>query len=44
MGIEKYKDAFEVRMHPDQLNLPYTWKHSKTHTMCFRCSPSDLKG
>jgi protein gp37 len=39
MGIEKYKDAFEVRMHPDQLNLPYTWKHSK---MVFVNSMSDL--
>lgn len=39
MGVEKYKDAFEVRIHPDQLNLPYTWKQSK---MVFVNSMSDL--
>jgi len=25
MGVEKYKDGFEVRMHPDVLKLPYTY-------------------
>lgn len=39
MGLEKYKDAFEVRTHPDQLKLPYTWKQSK---MVFVNSMSDL--
>jgi protein gp37 len=39
MGIEKYKDAFKVRTHPDQLNVPYTWKTSK---IVFVNSMSDL--
>lgn len=39
MGIEKYKDAFKVRVHPDQLNIPYTWKTSK---IVFVNSMSDL--
>jgi len=39
MGIEKYKDGFKVRTHPDQLNIPYTWKHSK---IVFVNSMSDL--
>lgn len=39
MGIEKYKDAFKVRIHPDQLNIPYTWKSSK---IVFVNSMSDL--
>ncbi len=39
MGLEKYKDAFEVREHPDQLNIPYTWKSPKT---VFVNSMSDL--
>ncbi|GAA4336837.1 phage Gp37/Gp68 family protein [Flaviaesturariibacter amylovorans] len=39
MGVEKYKDAFEVRMHPDALNLPYTWRSPKT---VFVNSMSDL--
>lgn len=39
MGIEKYKDGFKVRMHSDQLNIPYTWKHSK---IVFVNSMSDL--
>lgn len=39
MGVEKYKDAFKVRTHPDQLNIPYTWKSSK---IVFVNSMSDL--
>jgi protein gp37 len=39
MGIEKYKDAFKVRTHPDALNIPYTWKTSK---IVFVNSMSDL--
>lgn len=39
MGIEKYKDNFEVRMHPDALRIPYTWKKSK---VVFVNSMSDL--
>lgn len=29
MGIEKYKYNFKVRIHPDALKIPYTWKKSK---------------
>jgi len=39
MGVEKYKDAFQVRIHPDQLFLPYTWKSPK---IVFVNSMSDL--
>jgi protein gp37 len=39
MGIEKYKDAFKIRVHEDQLSLPYTWKSSK---VVFVNSMSDL--
>lgn len=39
MGIEKYKDAFKVRIHPDQLRIPYTWRRSK---VVFVNSMSDL--
>ncbi len=39
MGVEKYKDAFEVREHPDALTIPYTWKKSK---IVFVNSMSDL--
>ena len=39
MGVEKYKDAFEVRIHPDQLSLPYKWKAPK---IVFVNSMSDL--
>lgn len=39
MGIEKYKDNFEVRIHEDSLRIPYTWKHSK---VVFVNSMSDL--
>jgi protein gp37 len=39
MGVEKYKDAFEVRIHPDQLLLPHKWKTPK---IVFVNSMSDL--
>jgi protein gp37 len=39
MGIDKYKDNFEVRTHLDALNVPYTWKKSK---VVFVNSMSDL--
>jgi protein gp37 len=39
MGVEKYKDAFDVRIHPDALNIPYTWRSPKT---VFVNSMSDL--
>ncbi len=39
MGVEKYKDNFEVRTHDAALNIPYTWKNSK---VVFVNSMSDL--
>jgi len=39
MGIEKYKDGFKVRIHPETLRIPYTWKSSK---VVFVNSMSDL--
>lgn len=39
MGVPKYKDAFKVRTHPDQLSIPYTGKSSK---VVFVNSMSDL--
>lgn len=39
MGIEKYADGFKVRVHPEALNIPYTWKSSK---VVFVNSMSDL--
>lgn len=39
MGVEKYKDNFNVRMHPEALEIPYTWKKSK---LVFVNSMSDL--
>jgi protein gp37 len=39
MGVEKYKDNFEVRTHLSALNEPYTWKKSK---VVFVNSMSDL--
>lgn len=39
MGLDKYRDGFKVRMHPDQLQLPYTWKTPKR---VFVNSMSDL--
>lgn len=39
MGIEKYRDGFEVRTHEDQLGIPYSWKYAK---IVFVNSMSDL--
>ncbi len=39
MGIEKYKDNFEVRTHSESLKIPYTWKNPK---VIFVNSMSDL--
>jgi protein gp37 len=39
MGVEKYKDNFEVKTHESALNIPYTWKNSK---IVFVNSMSDL--
>lgn len=39
MGVEKYKDNFEVRTHESALNIPYSWKSSK---IVFVNSMSDL--
>ena len=39
MGVEKYKDGFELRVHPEALNVPYSWKSPK---IVFVNSMSDL--
>lgn len=39
MGLEKYKDNFEMRIHEEALDTPYTWKASK---VVFVNSMSDL--
>lgn len=39
MGIEKYSKGFELQLHEDALNVPYTWKHQK---VVFVNSMSDL--
>lgn len=39
MGVEKYKDNFEVRTHESALDIPYSWKKSK---IVFVNSMSDL--
>ena len=39
MGIEKYKDGFELRLHEDVLQVPYEWKKPK---IVFVNSMSDL--
>lgn len=39
MGIEKYKNGFEIAIHEDALNVPYSWKGSK---LVFVNSMSDL--
>jgi len=39
MGIEKYKDGFNIRTHADALNIPFTWKKPK---VVFVNSMSDL--
>ncbi len=39
MGLEKYKDGFELSLHPEALNIPYSWKTPK---IVFVNSMSDL--
>ena len=39
MGVEKYKDGFELRIHEEALLVPYSWKHQK---VVFVNSMSDL--
>lgn len=39
MGIEKYKDGFELRLHEDALHIPYSWNKPK---IVFVNSMSDL--
>lgn len=39
MGLEKYRNGFEVTVHPDSLEDPYKWKKSK---VVFVNSMSDL--
>jgi len=39
MGQEKYKNGFELTLHPEVLNEPYTWKKGR---MIFVNSMSDL--
>lgn len=39
MGVEKYKDNFKIKIHPESLNIPYTWKKGK---VVFVNSMSDL--
>ena len=39
MGVEKYKDGFQLRLHEDALLIPYSWKSPK---IVFVNSMSDL--
>jgi protein gp37 len=39
MGVQKYKDGFKIRVHPESLNIPFTWKKPK---VVFVNSMSDL--
>jgi protein gp37 len=39
MKVDKYKDGFKLRVHPEALQIPYTWKSSK---VVFVNSMSDL--
>lgn len=39
MGIEKYKDAFDIKTHKSRLTRPYSWKKSR---IVFVNSMSDL--
>jgi protein gp37 len=39
MGVEKYKDGFELRVHPSALQIPYSWRSPK---VVFVNSMSDL--
>jgi protein gp37 len=39
MGVTKYQNGFRLTLHPETLNIPYTWKKSK---IVFVNSMSDL--
>lgn len=39
MGIEKYRNGFKLTLHPESLNMPYSWPKP---TMAFVDSMSDL--
>lgn len=39
MGVAKYKNGFNITLHPETLNIPYTWKKPK---IVFVNSMSDL--
>src|SRR5690606_18888617 len=39
MGINKYRNGFQITIHPEALNIPFTWKKSR---MVFVNSMSDL--
>ena len=39
MGVDKYKDGFQVSLHEECLDEPLDWKKPKT---IFVCSMSDL--
>lgn len=39
MDLDKYKDGFQLRIHPEALSIPYTWKSPK---VVFVNSMSDL--
>lgn len=39
MGLKKYKNGFNLTLHPESLNIPYTWKKNK---IIFVNSMSDL--
>ena len=39
MGLPKYQNGFKLTLHPDALDIPYTWKKSK---VVFVNSMSDL--
>src|SRR5215210_5738182 len=39
MGIEKYENGFELTLHEDSINIPYSWKYQK---IVFVNSMSDL--
>ncbi len=39
MGIDKYKNGFDIAVHEETLHIPYTWKNSK---VVFVNSMSDL--
>jgi protein gp37 len=39
MGVDKYKNGFKLSVHPQELDMPYTWKREQ---MVFVNSMSDL--